>query len=97
MTIIREVMSKRIGCILISVMLGLGLATMFHKVCVGRDCVIVKGPGVKYVTEHVWRSGNDCFRYRQQKVGCPDPPDQAAQADGAAQAKAVTATDDVVG
>lgn len=65
-------MKNDIGCIMVSILLGLGLATMFHKVCVGRSCVIVKGPNVDYVTKHMWRHGDDCFRYKVKDVDCPD-------------------------
>lgn len=92
MSILKDFMSNNVGCIVVSVLLGLGLATMFHKVCVGRDCVIVKGPSVDYVTRHIWRSGQDCFKYKVQKVKCPEETEEAAGGAGARE----DATDDVV-
>jgi len=71
MSILKDFMSNRTGCIVVSALLGLGLATMFHRVCVGRDCVVVKGASVDYVTKHIWRSGGDCYRYRTEEVPCP--------------------------
>jgi hypothetical protein len=32
------------GCILISVVLGFGLATMFQRVCQNGNCVVLQGP-----------------------------------------------------
>lgn len=90
MSILKDIMSKDVGCILVSALLGLGLATMFHKVCVGRDCVIVKGPSVDYVTKHMWRHGQDCYKYKVNKVNCPDR--EADEAEGSMTG----ATDDVV-
>ena len=72
MAVLKDVMSNSWGCVLVSALLGLGLATMFHQVCAGRNCVIVKGPSVDYVTKHMWRSGTDCYKYRVQPVNCPD-------------------------
>lgn len=92
MSILKDVMSNSMGCILVSVLLGLGLATMFHRVCVGRDCLIVKGPSVDYVTKHMWRSGQDCYRYKVLSVSCPDEVAKEAAGEAAAEG----ATDDVV-
>ena len=81
---LKDLMKSDMGCVLVSVLLGLGLATMFHKVCAGRDCVIVKGPNVEYVTKHMWRNGEECFHYRARGVDCPDAGSAAEQAaDGA--------------
>lgn len=91
MSILKEVMSSRIGCILISVLLGLGLATMFHRVCVGRDCVVVKGPSIDYVTKHIWRSGKECYKFKVQDVECPDTVDAEQQESGLIAADEVVA------
>lgn len=88
MSILKEVMSKRVGCWLVSVLLGFGLATMFHRVCVGRDCVIVKGPSVDYVTKHMWRNGQECYKYKVASVKCPDEVE--------VESSAPASTDDVV-
>lgn len=91
MSILKDVMSKRVGCVVVSALLGLGLATMFHRVCVGRDCVVLKGPSVDTVTRHTWRSGADCFRYKVEDVECPDEAVKQAVRDAAS-----SATDPVV-
>ena len=33
--------------IIISIILGLGLASLFRQVCKGNECIIVKGPNIK--------------------------------------------------
>ena len=69
---LEDLMKKEIGCLLISALLGLGLAAAFFRVCQGRDCVITKGPSVDYVTSNVWRDGEDCYKYKVKAVDCPD-------------------------
>lgn len=72
MGMLSDFMSKRAGCVAISAILGIGLATMFHRACSGRDCVVFKGPDVNYVTAHVWRNGGECYKYSVHRVDCPD-------------------------
>jgi hypothetical protein len=77
MGMLEDFMSKRAGCIAVSALLGIGLATMFHRACVGRDCVVMKGPDVNHITSHVWRNGHEgCYKYSVQKVDCPDQSKQ---------------------
>ena len=41
---IRRILYSSFGQKLISILLGLGLATLFRKVCNDRNCLIFKGP-----------------------------------------------------
>lgn len=84
----KKVMNNNAGCIIVSLLLGLGLATMFHKVCAGRDCVVVKGPNVDYVTSHTWRHDEGCFKYHVDGVDCPG--------EGSGTGAEENATDDVI-
>ena len=38
------------GKTIISIIVGLGLAALFRKVCNDRDCIIIKGPPIEEVT-----------------------------------------------
>ena len=38
------ILEDNTGRIIISIILGLGLASLFKKVCHGRNCIIIKGP-----------------------------------------------------
>ena len=81
MGMLSDFMSKRAGCIAISAILGIGLATMFHRACVGRDCVVLKGPDVNHITSHVWRNGSECLKYSVHRVDCPEDKRAAEVAD----------------
>ena len=56
--------------IVISIILGLGLATMFRKSCVGRKCIVIKGPKSKDVQGHVYRIEDSCYKYVPHVVKC---------------------------
>lgn len=55
---------------LISAVLGLGLATVFRRACVGGTCYVVHGPAVEHVTGHVWRVDEKCYRYEPYPAEC---------------------------
>ena len=70
MTYMMGVVQTRGGGILISALLGLGLATVFRRACVGGTCYVVHGPSVEHVTGHVWRVDDRCFVYVQEPAEC---------------------------
>lgn len=51
------------GRIVLSILLGFGLATVFKKACTGNKCVIVKGPSIKEVKNSIYKIDDDCYKY----------------------------------
>lgn len=58
------------GSIVFSIIIGLGLASLFRQVCKGSHCVVVKGPNSEEIANHVFKSGEDCFKYTPVIVDC---------------------------
>jgi hypothetical protein len=67
---IDNVMSSDFGQILISVILGLGLASFFRKVCKNGRCIVVKGPKLDDIKKNVYKIDNECFKYTPQATTC---------------------------
>jgi hypothetical protein len=67
------------GAIMISVILGLGLAAMFRKSCTGNNCVVVKSPDMKDIENSVYRVNDNCFKYTPQIVACDKPAHKAIE------------------
>lgn len=67
---IDNIMETDYGAILISIVLGLGLAAMFRKVCKNGHCVIIKGPSPQEIQEHIYRIENNCYKYTPKVVNC---------------------------
>tara|TARA_B110000285_G_scaffold149348_1_gene166694 strand:- start:576 stop:818 length:243 start_codon:yes stop_codon:yes gene_type:complete len=51
------------GKIILSVILGLGLATLFRKVCNDKKCINFKGPVLSDFEDKVYQYGNKCYKY----------------------------------
>lgn len=70
---IKDALHTRAGNIIISIILGLGLAALiFRKTCSGNGCVIVKGPNPKEVSTHVYKIKDGCYKYTPYVVPCED-------------------------
>ena len=68
---VKKVMNSNGGSILISVLLGLGLAAMFRKACSGDGCVVIKSPNLAEVQKHVYKVESDCYKYTPEVIPCP--------------------------
>ena len=57
---LRRLLYSDIGKYIISILLGLGLATLFRKVCKDRNCIVFKAPNIQKIK-------NQIFLYRARK------------------------------
>jgi len=58
------------GRILLSIILGFGLATMFRQACSGSQCIVVQGPAIKEIKSNVYRIDDDCYKYTPVVTKC---------------------------
>ena len=60
------------GRVIMSLLLGLGLATLFKKTCDGVDCVVFKAPGLEDIKKKIYKYGDKCFKYQMDSSICDD-------------------------
>lgn len=60
----------RVGSRVISIILGLGLASLFRKVCTGDRCLLVKGPKLSEVAKNTYRIDERCYTYKPVPTTC---------------------------
>lgn len=60
------------GSMLVSVILGLGLAALFRKACVDNRCIIVKGPEFDDLKKYHFKMNDTCYKYKPVFVECRD-------------------------
>ena len=68
--IMSRVMNSNVGAIIISAILGLGLASLFRKVCRDRNCIIIKGPPLKKIKNKIFKFDNKCYTYEPVATSC---------------------------
>lgn len=56
--------------IVISIILGLGLASILRPACGGDDCIIVKGPSLKEISKQIYKIDDKCYSYKPLATHC---------------------------
>ena len=69
MNLIKLVESK-LGRLIVSVILGLGLATLFRKSCKTKECTIFLAPDIASLKDDIYRYDNKCVKYKEKAVKC---------------------------
>jgi hypothetical protein len=67
---IKRLLYTDFGHILLSIMLGLGLATMFREVCEGKNCLVFNGPVINEIDGKTYKFGEYCHKYKLNPVSC---------------------------
>lgn len=65
-----KMMENESFAIIVSILLGLGLASLFRQVCKGNSCVITKGPNVKEISKKVYKIDEKCYKYHPSATTC---------------------------
>jgi len=58
------------GIMIVSIILGLGIASLFKKTCVGDGCIIIKTLPVSDIQEKTYRFDNKCYKYDAYSSKC---------------------------
>jgi len=59
-----------LGRIFIAIILGLGLATLFRKVCTDKSCIIFNGPIISDLEGKIYKHGEKCYKYSTRTDKC---------------------------
>ncbi len=71
-TKITDVLAEPTTRIMVSCILGFGLASLFRRICTNSTCLIIKGPNAKHVENYKYKVGptGECYTYTQVPVDC---------------------------
>lgn len=58
------------GSIVISIVLGLGLASIFKRRCTGDNCRVFKAPAVNKLRGKIFKKDNKCYEMKEQAATC---------------------------
>ena len=61
---------SRVGCVVLSLLIGCGLAAMFRPVCRSGACVVMRAPPLPATQGRVFRIDDNCFRYERRATAC---------------------------
>jgi len=69
---IRRLIYSDFGSIVMSIVLGLGLATLFRKVCKDRNCMKFEGPSIDKIKGQIFKYNDKCYSYEPTITKCDD-------------------------
>jgi len=65
-------LETNVGTIIISIILGLGLATLFKRACKGNKCIVINSPSKEKVDDKLFQYKGDktCYKYDSYITKC---------------------------
>jgi hypothetical protein len=69
---IKRLLNSDMGRVFISILLGLGLATLFRKVCKDKNCIKFSGPVIGDIEGKTYKYGDKCYTYTSNPTKCDD-------------------------
>ena len=63
-----KLFKTRIGIILLSVIWGLAIPTLFKTVC--KDCILIQGPSISEANKQVYKNQGKCYVFDPYVVNC---------------------------
>jgi hypothetical protein len=58
------------GKIIMSILLGFGLASLFRAVCKDKDCIIFHAAPLEKIKDKIYKYDNKCYKYTTKSASC---------------------------
>ena len=65
-----KTMKNPIGKIIISILLGIGLASLFRKICREKNCTIKMAPPLKDINDKTVQIDDKCYKFQSKQSSC---------------------------
>ena len=66
----KRLLNTQLGVFFISLLLGLGLAALFRKVCNDKNCIVFNGPVISEFDNKTFEYNNKCYKYSLKMDKC---------------------------
>lgn len=67
---LQRLLHTKTGQSLISILLGIGLASLFRKVCSDKKCIDFGGPVISEIENKIFKHNNKCYKYETKSEKC---------------------------
>ena len=68
--IIKKILNNNFSSIIISIILGIGLASLFKNKCTGDKCLKFKGPSLDNIKNTIYLFDNECYIFSEKAIVC---------------------------
>lgn len=66
----KKFMHSHYGRVVIAIILGFGLSTLFRKSCKDKECIEFKSPPLDKITNQVYKYNDKCYTFEQHHTKC---------------------------
>lgn len=67
---LKRLITSPFGKIILSILLGIGLASLFRKVCTDKNCIVFNGPIISDIDGKTYKHGDKCYKYTTHPDKC---------------------------
>ena len=65
-----KLINSNAGKYIISILLGIGLSTLFRSACNDRECIVFKAISPEEIKNKIFKIDNKCYKYTHKQVEC---------------------------
>jgi len=58
------------GGILMSILLGFGIATLFRPICKGKSCITFTAPPKDFLNNGIFKFNDKCYKNHPERISC---------------------------
>lgn len=69
---IHRLLYSKYSKLILSILIGFGLATMFRKECKDDSCLQQKGPSIEQIKDKIFKHDNNCYTLSYSSEKCDD-------------------------
>ena len=67
---LKNIIKSKVGKIIMSIILGLGLATIFRGYCYEKKCLVFLSKKPKNIENKIFKEDNKCYKYKLKSTSC---------------------------
>jgi hypothetical protein len=76
---LKELLNSTRGKYVFSILLGIGLASLFRKACSNRNCLVFKAPSLDKIKNKIFNYNNKCYKFKDKGTSCVNNNDNVKQ------------------
>lgn len=66
----QRLLNTKLGQFFISILLGMGLATLFRRACTEKNCIHFNGPTINAFDDKIYKHEGKCYKYTASSAKC---------------------------
>ena len=67
---LKKIINSEGGKMFMSIILGLGIATLFKKVCKGRKCIVFYKANAEDIDDKIFKYDDKCYKFKLENTRC---------------------------